>query len=317
MIKNPLLTLKIIYKQRFISVLLMMFFNIITFAQQVPHYTQYSNNMQVLNPAFVGAKSDISISLLTRQQWVGVEGSPKTHTFSISGRTISGLGFGTTVINDKIGLAESTNINIDASYTILTSDDSRISFGLKGGMTFFTNNLSNGITPDNDVYASTSGNFPNIGFGALYYNEKFFLGMSIPNLLKSTQFKTLENLNENGGVNNSNYFLAAGTTFDLSDNFKFRPSTIIKYTPSLPVSIDLNTNFIYNDKIETGLSYRYQNSITDLFALNINEKWRIGYSYDYQLASFGSNLSSHEIIVLFDIDLNRSTRWLPSEKCFF
>ena len=39
-------------------------------AQQMPHYTQYMYNMNIINPAYVGMRSDISLSLLSRKQWV-------------------------------------------------------------------------------------------------------------------------------------------------------------------------------------------------------------------------------------------------------
>ncbi|MCG1036035.1 PorP/SprF family type IX secretion system membrane protein [Polaribacter sargassicola] len=305
------------YLQYLFCIFLVTFLSKVMHAQQAPHYTQYLYNMQILNPAFVGSKSDLSISLLSRQQWIGIEGAPETTTFSIGGRTIAGFGLGATFIKDKIGLTTSTNLNIDASYTVATSNYGRISFGLKGGLTFFNNNLANAITPDNEVYASTEGNFPNIGFGGLFYNKNFFIGLSVPNLLKSNQFKTLDNLNNNNGISNTNYFITSGYVFNLSDNLKLKPSTMVKYTTSLPISVDINSNLIYKDKIETGLSYRYQNSVSALFAIIINKKYRVGYSYDYTLAEYGSNLSSHEIIIRFDLDLNRSSHWLFHNRCFF
>lgn len=306
-----------IHKQHVVCALLIIFFNVIIYAQQTPHYTQYLYNMQVLNPAFVGSNADLSVSLLSRQQWAGIEGAPETQTFSINARTKDGFGFGATVINDKLGLATSSNINLDASYTLPTSRYGRFSFGLKGGITFFNNNLSKAVTPDSDTYASTNGNFPNIGFGGLYYDDRFFVGLSIPNLLKSSQFKTLENSGDANGVSNRNYFLASGMIYQLSEDFKLKPSAIIKYTPSLPVSVDINSNLIYKDKFETGLSYRYENSVSALFAIILNKKYRIGYSYDYKLADYGSNLSSHEIIIRFDFDLKRNTRWLYHNRCYF
>ena len=300
----------------FISVLLLILLNLVSHAQQAPHYTQYIYNMQVLNPAFVGAKADLSISLLARKQWIGVEGAPETNTFSINGRLKDGFGFGATIINDQLGLFKSNNMNIDASYTIPTSQYGRLSFGLKGGMTFFNNNNANGITPDNDVYTSTKGAFPTIGFGGLYYDNQFFVGLSIPNILKSSSYRTIETPST-VEFNNANYFIIAGAIFNLTENILFKPTTIIKYTPTLPLSIDLNSNFIYKNKFETGVSYRYKNSMSALFALIIKEKYRIGYSYEYQFASYGGNLSSHEIVLRIDLDLKRNTRWLFHNKCYF
>lgn len=300
-----------------VSFILIVVFNAITYAQQVPHYTQYLYNMQVLNPAYVGSKADLSMSLLTRQQWVGIEGAPETNTFSINGRTRNGLGIGATVINDKIGLSKSTNINIDASYTIQTSQYGRLAVGLKGGLTYFSNNLSEGHTPDNDLYASTRGRFPNVGFGGLYYTDRFLIGLSIPNILDSNQFKTSDTAYRNNSISNANYFLTTEAIFDLTEDIKYKPSAIVKYTPTLPVSFDINSNFMYRETIEAGVSYRLEKSVSALFAVIINKKVRIGYAYDYQLADYGDNLSSHEIILTVNLNLDRNMRWLYYDRCCF
>lgn len=301
----------------FISLLLVVSFKVTSYAQQVPHYTQYLYNMQVLNPAYVGVKADLSISLLARQQWVGVEGAPETMTFSVNGRTRDGLGLGAIVINDKIGLSESTNLNIDASYTIQTSQYGRLAVGLKGGLTYFSNNLSQGYTPDNDIYESTRGRFPNIGFGGLFYTDRFMIGLSIPNVLKSNQYEVFDTAYRNNSISNANYFLTGEAIFDISEDIKYKPSAIIKYTPTLPASFDINSNFLYKETIEAGLSYRYEQSVSALFAVILNKKVRIGYAYDYQLRDFGDNLTSHEIILTLNLNLDRQTRWLYFDRCCF
>lgn len=289
----------------------------VLYGQQSPHYTQYYYNMQVLNPAFVGVNADLSVSALTRQQWVGVEGAPKTSTFSVNGRIHNGLGLGATAILDKIGLNESTTINFDASYTMATSLNGRISLGLKGGITYYDNRLSEGITPDNEQYASTSGNFPNIGFGALYYNPNFYVGISVPNFLKFSPFRNSDNFIENEYFSNINCFITSGIVVDISDNIRLKPSTIVKYTPTLPISFDLNTNFIFKNQFETGVSYRFNESLSAMVSLQLSEKLKIGYAYDYQLGSLGANLSSHEIILRFDLNLNRNRRWILHNFCCF
>lgn len=286
-------------------------------AQQLPNYTQYLYNMQILNPAYVGARAELSMSVLSREQWVGVEGAPKTRTFSINGRTRRGLGIGATFVNDQIGLSKINNFNIDASYTLITSKYSRLSFGLKGGITFFDNNLANGITPDNNVNTSTTGNFPNVGFGAFYYNKKFYVGLSMPYILETPQFYIEDNFKETRLAENPNYFLTTGAIFDISEDLKFKPSTMIRHTANLPLSVDVNANLYYKDIIETGLSYRHENSISALFALIIKEKYRIGYAYDHKFTTLGGNFSTHEIILHLDINLKRNSRWLLSNKCYF
>lgn len=287
------------------------------FGQQIPHYTQYLYNMQVINPAYVGVRSDLSLSALSREQWSGVIGAPTTRTFSVNARANLGLGLGATFVNDKIGLSEINTINFDGSYTIITSQYSRLSFGLKLGTTFFNDNLANGITPDNDVYASNTGNFFNVGFGAFFYSEKFFVGLSVPYLLESPQFFIQPDDREIRIDENQNIFLSTGYVFELSEDLYFKPSTMIRYTSNLPVSIDINSNFMYKEIIEAGISYRYKNSISALFSVIINKKYRIGYAYDYMTNNVIGNLNTHEIILHVDFDLKRNTRWLRSVKCYF
>lgn len=292
---------------------------IIVNAQQAPQYAQYLYNMQVLNPAFVGAKSDFNATLLTRRQWINVEGAPETNTFSVNTRLNSGFGIGATVINDKIGLVDNTNLDLDLSYTIPTSEYGRLSFGVKSGIAFFNNDLASGITVDNEVYASTTGQYGNLGFGMLYTTDDFFVGLSMQNLFKSPVFRLQEDIQTVRGLERGNYFLTGGMSIDLSrfNDIVFIPSTMIKFTPTLPISIDVNANFIYNKMIEAGVSYRHQNSVSGVVALIINEKFRIGYAYENYLASVGQNLNSHELILRVDLNLTRNKRWLFLNCCNF
>ncbi|AFU67350.1 membrane protein, Bac_Flav_fam_1 family [Psychroflexus torquis ATCC 700755] len=288
-------------------------------AQQAPHYAQYFYNMQVLNPAFVGSKSDLNAALLTRRQWINVEGAPETSTFSVNTRINSGFGFGATVISDKIGLVDNTSLNFDVSYTIPTSEFGRLSFGVKSGVAFFNNDLASGITVDDEVYASTTGQYGNLGFGFLYSSKDFYVGLSSQNLFESPVFRLQDDIQTVRGLERGNYFFTGGMSIELSkfNDVVFRPSTMIKYTPTLPVSLDINANFIFNKKYEIGASYRHQNSLSAMVSLIVNEKYRIGYAYENYLSSIGQNLNSHELILRIDLKLERNKRWLNLDCCYF
>ena len=288
-------------------------------AQQAPHYAQYMYNMQVLNPAFVGSKSDLNATLLTRRQWVDVDGAPETTTFSLNTRLNSGFGIGATVINDKIGLVDNTSFNLNVSYTVPTSEFGRLAFGVKSGMSFFDNDLASGITVDNEVYASTTGEYGNLGFGLLYSSRNYYVGLSVQNLFKSPVFELQDDIQTVEGLERGNYFLTGGMAIELSrfNDIVFYPSTMVKYTPTLPISIDMNANFVFNNKIEAGVSYRIQNSLSAMVTLIVNEQFRIGYAYENYLTAIGQNLNSHEIILRVDLDLRRNKRWLFLDCCHF
>jgi len=275
--------------------------------------------MQIINPAFVGHKSDFNATLLARGQWVEVEGAPETITFSMNTRLTSGWGIGGTVVRDEIGLVDNTDLNIDVSYSVPMSDTSLLSFGVTGGIAFFNNDLASGITVDNEVYASTTGQYGNMAFGLLYTTNKFYVGLSLQNLFESPVFRLQEDIQTVEALERGNYFLTAGTQIELSkfSDITFVPSTLIKYTPTLPLSVDFNANFNFNNKFEAGISYRHQNSISGMASIIFYEKFRVGYAYENYLSSLGQNLNSHEIILRVDLDLKRNKKWIYRDCCSF
>src|ERR1700744_2273046 len=82
------------------------FVSIKSYAQQTIQFSQYMFNGLAVNPAYAGYKEDWTINLSGRQQWTGVDGSPKTATISVDGVTsgeTKNMGLGFLVTNDRLG----------------------------------------------------------------------------------------------------------------------------------------------------------------------------------------------------------------------
>ena len=139
----------------------------------------------------------------------------------------------------------------------------------------------------------------------------------MPYLLETPQFYIEESSQKINLARNANYFFSTGAMIKLTESLFFKPLTMIRYIADLPVSIDINFNFLYRDFIETGVSYRYENSVSALFAVIVNKKYRIGYAYDYKLSTLGRNFSTHEIIFHLDLNLKRNSRWFLGNACYF
>lgn len=60
-------------------------FVLIAAAQQRPHYTQYVVNPYIINPAITGIENYTDLKLSVRDQWVGLNGAPKTMYLTIHG----------------------------------------------------------------------------------------------------------------------------------------------------------------------------------------------------------------------------------------
>jgi type IX secretion system PorP/SprF family membrane protein len=285
-------------------------------AQQDPHYTQYMYNMNVINPAYAGSKENLSFGLLYRKQWVDVEGAPST--FSLSGSMPVGknVGVGLSMISDRIGPVVENNVYGDFSYTLNLGGEHRLAFGMKAGATFHKVDLFSEIgesnVPDlNDpAFAeNTSNTFLNIGAGMFYYTQKYYIAFSVPNMIKSTH---LDYDGRKYGNETSHYFLTGGYVFDLSENVKFKPFGMVKTAFGAPVSFDVSTNFLFNQKFEVGATYRKEDSFGAMVNYSITPSLRIGYAYDHIISDLKvSTSSSHEIILLFDLNFPKKVSQSP------
>ncbi|MBP8157036.1 MAG: type IX secretion system membrane protein PorP/SprF [Flavobacterium sp.] len=282
-------------------------------AQQDPQFTHYMYNMSVINPAYATENKDIiNMGGIYRAQWVGIEGAPTTQSFFAHKPLSKKVEMGISIVHDEIGdVVNESNIYADFAYVLSLSEKTRLSFGVKAGVTLFSTNF-NGFqytSPllDPAFENNISQTFPNVGAGTYLFGDNYYLGFSTPNLLTT---KHLENTNGivTTGVEAIHYFLTGGYVFTLNgnDNLKIKPAFMAKGVQGAPVALDLTTNVLINNKFEAGIGYRLDDSVSGLASFYITPTLRIGYSYDYTLTNLRKfNTGSHEVFVLFDLDLGR------------
>ncbi|MDI9258540.1 PorP/SprF family type IX secretion system membrane protein [Flavobacterium sedimenticola] len=282
-------------------------------AQQDPQFTHYMYNMSVINPAYATENTDIiTMGGMYRAQWVGIKGAPTTQSFFVHKPLSKKVEMGISVVHDEIGdVVKESNIFADFAYVLSLSETTKLSFGVKGGVTLFSTNF-NGFQytdplPDPAFQNNISQTFPNIGAGTYLFGDNYYLGFSTPNLLTT---KHLENVNgiTTTGVEAIHYFFTGGYvfTFNGNDNFKLKPAFMAKGVSGAPVSLDFTTNVLINKKFEAGVGYRMDDSVSGLASFYVTPTLRIGYSYDYTLSNLTRfNSGSHEVFVLFDLDLGR------------
>lgn len=284
-------------------------------AQQDPQYTQYMYNMSVINPAYAGSKEGLSGGLLYRAQWVGIDGAPTTGTFFVHSPVGRNVGLGLSVISDKIGPVEETNLYGDFSYTVNLGGEHRLAFGLKAGATLhkidFNTIYPTLPNPGDGVFASENPNstFLNIGSGIFYYTNKYYVAFSAPNMLKS---KYLDFDGRQYGTDVIHYFLTGGYVFDINPNLKFKPFAMIKSSLNAPTSFDISTNFMFFDKLELGATYRLEDSFGALVNFAITPSLRVGYAYDHITSDIKVIApASHEVILLFDLNFPKKVSRSP------
>lgn len=279
-------------------------------AQQDPEYTHYMYNMSVVNPAYAtGVPAMMNFGALYRTQWVGAVGAPKTFTFfghtAITDKVEAGLSF----ISDDIGdgAKKENNIYADFAYVLNLGGKNKLSLGLKAGLSSMQTNF-NGFRftdPQTDFAFSENINAtkPNVGVGAYYFRDNLYVGLSVPNVLKSKYVEEKSGINA-FGAEEIHTFLTAGYVFQVNDMWKVKPAFMSKFVKGSPITLDLTANVLYNQKFEFGAAYRIDDSVSALFNINVTPSLRVGYAYDYTLTNFGQfNSGTHEIMLLFDLDL--------------
>jgi len=266
-------------------------------------------NMHIVNPAYAGSEGSLNIGILHRTQWVGLDGAPKTTVVTVNAPIRKNVGFGLSVFADNIGPVKEQNLFADVSYTIQTSEVGNLAFGVKVGATFLNAQLSGLDLGDNipdDVFKDNiNRTYTNFGAGAFYYTNRFYAGLSIPNMLKQFHLKKKAGI-ISSAAEKMHYFFTSGYVFNLNDYLKLKPSVLLKGVGGAPLSIDLAGNVLINNKLEFGLAWRVDDSISALVSMEVAPLIRVGYSYDYTTTNLGDfNSGSHEVILLMTISNSR------------
>ncbi len=277
-------------------------------AQQDPMYTHYMYNTLMVNPGYAGSRDALTVTALHRSQWVDFKGAPITQTLSMhTPLKNEHIGIGLSILNDKIGPTNNTSVFVDYAYIMKLTEKSKLALGLSAGANIFQASL-NSLQLDQQsdpVFLSNIDNHvtPNFGFGAYYSRERFYAGISAPNLVQNSYSVTNpENITTLISKEQRHYFFIAGTMLNITRNLAFKPTTLIKVTSAAPVQADLTASFIIMDRLLVGVMFRTGDAFGGLVGLNISRQLHIGYSYDwsYGLETSKYNQGSHEIVLRYD-----------------
>ncbi len=304
-----------VYSIHYSILIVMLVFGLFSYGQQDAQYTQYMYNTVSVNPGYAGSRGHISMAALHRSQWMGLEGAPVTQTFNVhSPIGYRGVGLGLSVVNDEIGPTSETNFDVDFSYTIWTSREGRVSFGLKASANLLDIRFSelNQFTTDPTLQQDIDNRLtPNIGAGVYYHTNKYYVGLSVPRFLETSHFQesTLSTAKEQ-----MNFYLIAGYVWDLNPFLKFKPTVLTKVVQGAPLQMDVSANFMLNEKFILGAAYRWDAAFSGMAGFNISNNFLIGIAYDKETTDLGSaafNDGSFEVIFRYDFISTKSNLKSP------
>ncbi|MDE3740565.1 type IX secretion system membrane protein PorP/SprF [Maribacter polysaccharolyticus] len=280
-------------------------------AQQLPQYTQYMYNTSTINPAYVNENNRLDATITYRAQWVGIDGAPETKALTITGIINNRMGLGLNLFKDNIGPSTEFNSNAVLFYYLNLSKKVKMSLGINAGVDFFEVDYSKGSYYDQDDVLFSYDNYynalPAIGAGIYIFNDNWYVGFSVPNLL-------LNKSNVVGDTNliqrdNHMYFIG-GYVVAINSATKLKPSILVKTIANAPATIDASLNVLFMQKFTLGVSHRFKDSFSAMAGFQISKNFFLGYSYDYSTSDLGDyNRGSHEIILKYLMP-----RWGPNAR---
>ena len=267
-------------------------------AQQDPQFSQNMFTKLAVNPAHAGAYDAICGTLLYRNQWAGFDGAPKTFLL-MAEMPVPKLrgGLGLTVASDELGfeknlmarVAYAHKLYLGSGYLNLGLDAGLIQKSIDGSK-FIYNDGNDSSIP----IGAVSGSAMDFGFGAYYYGDKLYAGLSATHLTEA-EIKTDVVTTKMA----RHYYFMAGYDIDLAPDIMLKPTLFAK-SEATSTQIDINANVLLQEKFWLGFSYRLVpiDAIIAMAGMQVTPNLKVGYSYDMTLTDIRNYSSgSHEIMI--------------------
>jgi type IX secretion system PorP/SprF family membrane protein len=294
-----------------------------TLAQQLPLFTQYTELQTYLNPAaipvdYLQYNMNQVAGLTYRLQWLGMEDAPRTGLLRYERvREDKNLStFGGMLFSDKVGANYLTGLYARYSYQLrpAANDNLLLGLGLTGGLIQYRlvgKDLE--FEPEDVLRGDGQMSFlPDFGLGVnlTFYPEtgtKWYAGLSLPQTFGlSARFETVGS-DVISIKRVAHLYANGGAIFAVGQQGFLEPSVWVKYAKNAPIQVDFNLRQKFVNNFWMGIGYATSRNLhlemgmilNSLLKLE-NAVLRIGYGFDYNIASYGANLgTTHELNVSY------------------
>jgi type IX secretion system PorP/SprF family membrane protein len=284
----------------------------VVMAQQDPHYSHFMFNQVSYNPAYCGTEGVINASLIYRNQWIGMDGGPKTTTLCAD-MPVRMLGMqggaGVTIMSDNVGFEK--NFALKAAYAHhIQLGTGLLSIGIDAGM--FNKTVDGEWQFPDQVESIFEGKTRklifDLGAGAYYNVGGLTLGLSSTHVAKPTL-----DFSEDGETYLSRHYYFVGT-YNISI-----PNTLFDLTPGAilmsdgsTTQVDININILYNKKAWGGVTYRNGDAITLLAGFTLMNDLKVGLAYEAGISKLRkTNSGSIEVMLGYSFMPEKSK---PAQK---
>lgn len=297
-------------------------------------------NNYIVNPAIGGIENYVDVKLSARNQWIGIEGAPKTFyatihggigksdyrgsatSFDMKGQNPRGReywtnytsapahhGLGFTTVNYSTGYINRMTTYGTYSYHVGINETTSLAAGFGAGFSSINVNkskitLATAFDPAIGTATSEISKIkPELNAGLWLYSSTYFAGLSAQQIIP-VKFNLVDS-SVYASTLVPHVFATAGFRFFLNQDISAIPSVMFRYIASTPLSVDINIKAQYRDLMWVGANYRKGDGFSGMFGLNVAQTFNISYAYDlnngkYLLSTM--NRGTHEIVLGFTLN---------------
>jgi type IX secretion system PorP/SprF family membrane protein len=329
------------YLKSILSLIVLSLFYGTSVAQQVPMYSQYIMNGFLINPSFAGRDGYTTITLTTREQWVGLKQAPRTYAASFQTRILKNsyiskatsvkkkvvkptkggkVGLGGYIFSDNNGIMRRTGLQAIYSYHIQMGQTdgypNDLAFGLALTAYQLAINMDGLIYDVNDPLLNNydrSVFIPDFNFGASYATAKYYAGFAMTNMFRGSLLFANSDTTDTKRRELGHYFLTGGIKIPLSGDWTLEPSAFLKSSDMVfkSMQMDLTARVYYKEDYWAGLSWRTNDAIILMLGLKY-DRFYFAYAVDFTLTDIRKqSFGSHELTLAVKFgESARRYRWI-------
>tara|TARA_B100001250_G_scaffold398094_1_gene405935 strand:+ start:139 stop:972 length:834 start_codon:yes stop_codon:yes gene_type:complete len=272
--------------------------------------------MSLINPASTGIEGQM-IGVNYKTSMMGIENGPKVQSLIYHSDENKNAFWGISVQNEKVNIESYGIASFDYSYRIQISPNTKVNFGLKGGVFFNSIDINSieRVTQENNSSLKIVNNYwnPILGMGLFLKGNNYYLGISINNLLKSNRYQE-ENGIVSQAIDKGQLYISSGIDIKLTDILTLRPSLIYSFVKNLDNQLTAITNLEINDKISVGLGVSNNYYTNYQFLFKGFKNFELGFGYESrnginsQSVTSALKANNTELLLRYRIIINKARK---------
>lgn len=271
-------------------------------AQQQPNFLFFEQNMSLFNPAYTGSEGSLA-GLQYRSAWSGIEDAPRAASFIYHTKEKNKASWGISYLTDRVYIENQGIVAVDYSYKLTLVGNTNLFLGIKAGVVY--NNLDatglDRITQESNANLNSIQNYMNplVGVGLLLKGEKYFIGLSTPNMLNSKRYKEAEGISTTA-TDKPHLYSTAGFHLKLNNTITLSPSMLYRMVADAPNQLTAIAKLTLKERLSLGVGVSNNDYISTMLQVKMNQiDLGFGYEIGQRTSSTALRANTSEIMLRY------------------